>query len=544
MNASIDRQRKRCAVIASAFLLASCGDSLDSNTSVPDPITQVMQKSAYKDATWSMQAVDLDSGRVIYDLNSSSQMFIASVRKVFSTGNALNALGAQHQFVTPVYRQGTVAADGTLNGNLILVASGDLTMGGRANADGTIALTSFDHNEANALGNAVLSAPDPLAGYNSLAAQVAAAGIKTINGDVVIDDRLFQPFNFRDEFEVRPIFVNDDVVDVSFNQSAEGAVLPFDYRPKSAAFTVQSTLKTGGAASALDIELAPELPPCIGSANCVGTVSGTVPADFVPPLTDAYPLIRTFRVTQPSNYARTIFIEALTRAGVTVTAAPVAANPAQLLPAQASYASAQQVARLVSAPFVQDVRYVNKVSYNIGADVSLMLFGLAKNGSTTMAASLAAEQSELSSTFGISPSQYHFIDGSGGGDTTANGIAVVAMLRGMRSKPDFAAYVDSMPALGVDGSLTTITNFEADATLAGAKGRVHAKTGTYVGVNASAPTTPILKGQSLAGYIDAKSGRRIVFFLTVNNVPITGIPDILTVFQDQGTIAALLWKLQ
>jgi len=161
-----------------------------------------------------------------------------------------------------------------------------------------------------------------------------------------------------------------------------------------------------------------------------------------------------------------------------------------------------------------------------------------------MAASLAAEQSELSSTFGISPSQYHFIDGSGGGDTTANGIAVVAMLRGMRSKPDFAAYVDSMPALGVDGSLTTITNFEADATLAGAKGRVHAKTGTYVGVNASAPTTPILKGQSLAGYIDAKSGRRIVFFLTVNNVPITGIPDILTVFQDQGTIAALLWKLQ
>lgn len=544
MSATFVRSCKRWAVVASSFLLMSCGGSLEPVTTVPDSIMQVMQKPAYRSATWSMQVVDLESGRVIYDLNSSAQVFIASVRKVFSTGNALNALGAQHRFVTPVYRQGTVDASGTLNGNLILVASGDLTMGGRANPDGTIAFTSFDHNEANSIGNAVLSPPDPLAGYDSLAAQVAAAGIRTINGDVAIDDRLFQPFDFRGEFDVRPIFVNDDLVDVTLNQSAQGSAVAFDWRPKSAAFAVQSTLTTGSATSALDIELDPEPPLCIGSANCVGHVSGNLPAGLVPILTNAYPLIRTFRVTQPSNYARTVFIEALARAGVTVTAAPVAANPVQSLPAQGSYSSGQQVAQLTSAPFGQEVRYVNKVSYNIGADVSLMLFGLARSGSTTMSASLAAEQNELSSTFNISPGQYHFIDGSGGGDTTANAAAVIAMLRGMRSKSDFATYEGSMPALGVDGSLATITHFEADPTLAGAKGQVHAKTGTYVGVNASAPTTPILKGQALAGYIDARSGHRIAFFLTVNDVPITGIPDVLTVFEDEGTIAAMLWMLQ
>ncbi|CAB3708205.1 D-alanyl-D-alanine carboxypeptidase/D-alanyl-D-alanine-endopeptidase [Paraburkholderia rhynchosiae] len=544
MNATIERPCKRWAVIASAFLLASCGGSIDSNTAVPEPIMRVMQKPAYQNAAWSMQVVDLDTGQVIYDLNSSGQVFIASVRKVFSTGNALNALGAQHHFITPVYRQGTVAANGALNGNLILVASGDLTMGGRANADGTIALTNFDHNEANSLGNAVLSTPDPLAGYDSLAAQVAAAGIKTINGDVVIDDRLFEPFNFRGEFNVRPIFVNDDLIDVTLSQSAQGAAVPFDWRPKSAAFSVQSTLTTGSATSALDIELNPELPLCIGSANCVGEVSGNVPAGLVPILTNAYPLIRTFRVTEPSNYTRTVFIEALARAGVTVTAAPVAPNPVQLLPAKGSYSSAQQVAQLTSAPYAQDIRYVNKVSYNIGADVTLMQFGLAHNGSTTMAGSLAAEQGELSASFNISPAQYHFIDGSGGGDTTANGRAVIAMLRGMSTKAAFAPYFDSMPVLGVDGSLATITDFEADSTLAGAKGQVHAKTGTYVAENLLVPGKPILKGQALAGYIDAKSGRRIAFFLTVNNVPITGIPDVLTVFQDEGTIAAMLWKMQ
>jgi hypothetical protein len=30
----------------------------------------------------------------------------------------------------------------------------------------------------------------------------------------IIDDRLFEPFNFCSEFELRPIFVNDDMVDV------------------------------------------------------------------------------------------------------------------------------------------------------------------------------------------------------------------------------------------------------------------------------------------------------------------------------------------
>jgi D-alanyl-D-alanine carboxypeptidase len=50
--------------------------------------------------------------------------------------------------------------------------------------------------------------------------------------------------------------------------------------------------------------------------------------------------------------------------------------------------------------------------------------------------------------------------------------------------------------------------------------------------------------QALSGYIDAKSGRPIAFFVTVDNVPITGIPDVLTVFQDKGTIAAMLWGMQ
>jgi hypothetical protein len=97
--------------------------------------------------------------------------------------------------------------------------------------DGTIAVSNYDHNEADTLGNAVLTASDPLAGYKAIAAQVAAAGITRITGEIIIDDRLFQAYSFRDEFDVRRIFVNDDVVDVSINPTMLGRPASVVSRP-------------------------------------------------------------------------------------------------------------------------------------------------------------------------------------------------------------------------------------------------------------------------------------------------------------------------
>jgi D-alanyl-D-alanine carboxypeptidase/D-alanyl-D-alanine-endopeptidase (penicillin-binding protein 4) len=71
---------------------------------------------------------------------------------------------------------------------------------------------------------------------------------------------------------------------------------------------------------------------------------------------------------------------------------------------------------------------------------------------------------------------------------------------------------------------------------------VHAKTGTYVVGSAAGP---VFKAQALAGYIDARSGRHLAFTMTVNDVgSISGVDEILPVFQDQGTIAAILWRSQ
>src|SRR5262249_6956433 len=145
----------------------------------------------YKHSRWGILAIDMDSKKTIYTHNADMLFAPASVTKLYSCAAAMIALGPDHRFQTPVYRRGEVDK-GILNGDLILVAQGDLTLGGRSLPDGTLAFTNSDHIYANYLTTrAELPATDPLQGLNDLARQVKAAGIRGITGDVLIDDRLF-----------------------------------------------------------------------------------------------------------------------------------------------------------------------------------------------------------------------------------------------------------------------------------------------------------------------------------------------------------------
>ena len=198
-------------LVTAAFgLIGGCNDSDSAN--IPPDIQAIFDKPLYKNSIWGLRVVDLDTGEVLINLRPDYDFFIGSVRKVFSVGELMNAVGAAHTSVTPIHRQGEIGAGGVLHGDLILVASGDLTMGGRTNARRLHRGIEPRSQRGQRLGNAMLTAPNPLAGYINLAQQVAAAGITRITGDVVIDDRLWVPFHFRQQFDVRPIFVNDDCV--------------------------------------------------------------------------------------------------------------------------------------------------------------------------------------------------------------------------------------------------------------------------------------------------------------------------------------------
>jgi D-alanyl-D-alanine carboxypeptidase len=249
-------------------------------------------------------------------------------------------------------------------------------------------------------------------------------------------------------------------------------------------------------------------------------------------------LVQTFRIVQPSNYARTVLIEALEAAGVKVDAAAVAFNPVSLLPPPNSYPPDTKVAELTGLPYSDDAKLILKVSYNIGADTILLLFGLTQ-GVNNMGDAMTVERNNLVTNYGIPSGQFQFIDGSGGGFTTATNPAVTKMLLDMAAKPAFPSYFAALPILGMDGSLSFVTDFQSDPTLQGATGQVSAKTGTFVQGTASGT---VLKAQALGGYVNTKSGNELVFELVVNDVAITGLGDVIQVFQDEGTISAILWR--
>src|SRR5262249_29776477 len=139
----------------------------------------------------------------------------ASVTKLFSVAAALVALGVDYCFETPVYRRGELLGT-RLRGDLILVASGDVTMGGRTDGKGHLAFKDNDHTYANYIfGKAEVTDTDPLAGLKELAKQVKDAGIDYVQGDVLVDDRLFErsPSTGSGPTIVSPIVINDNVVD-------------------------------------------------------------------------------------------------------------------------------------------------------------------------------------------------------------------------------------------------------------------------------------------------------------------------------------------
>src|ERR1700734_612702 len=150
-------------------------------------IRDVIDGPRFQHARWGLLVADRRTGEVLYERDADKLFPPASTTKLYSVSAALDALGSNFCFETPVFRRGTIDAAGVLNGDLILVAVGDLTLGGRPPKANEIEYTKADHTYANPAGNAVLTAGDPLSGLNLLARQIARAGIRHIGGQIVVD---------------------------------------------------------------------------------------------------------------------------------------------------------------------------------------------------------------------------------------------------------------------------------------------------------------------------------------------------------------------
>ncbi|MEZ0092283.1 D-alanyl-D-alanine carboxypeptidase/D-alanyl-D-alanine-endopeptidase [Streptacidiphilus sp. EB129] len=514
-------RRWATAVTAALALALTTGAAPSSATGTGDDlgpeITAIMHKAPYVHSQWGLLELD-DQGNVVHS-DFPDQFFLpGSTAKLFAVSGAWHALGGDHRFTTPVQALGTRRGS-VLTGALSLVAQGDLTMGGRTKPDGSVDYVPIDHTYANDAPGATLTPENPLAGLDQIARQVRAAGITEVRGNVVVDARLFTTFPPLDPAP-NPLIINDNLIDLLTTATTPGHQAKLSWRPQVAPYQVTSSVQTvaAGGTSAITVTASPD-----------GTrihLSGTIAAGSQPEL-------RVSSVQDPESFGRTALIEALARAGVSVTAAPTGANPVSLLPG--SYTGTPRVAAYVSPQFWQYARLIFKVSHNLGANLTVCLMAVTAH-SHQCGDGFPVLHSFLVQA-GIDPTQVNLLDGRGGDPNDRVTPRVEnEILRYWAHTPDAARFRKAQPLMGVDGLLAFVCPSSSDCP---GKGKVWAKTGTVAGEDAV--NQRIAEGAlSIGGYLEVRGGRFYTFYLVMNGASVPDIQGVIDGGDDLARIAGLL----
>jgi D-alanyl-D-alanine carboxypeptidase/D-alanyl-D-alanine-endopeptidase (penicillin-binding protein 4) len=251
--------------------------------------------------------------------------------------------------------------------------------------------------------------------------------------------------------------------------------------PATPDFLVENRVRTSGLDEHPDLRLTREP----GSALVV--VSGTLPAK-----SSTRKLV--LAIEQPAQHAAALLKSLLEARGVSVHGVARSNHDPSAAPEDRFV-----LAEHKSVPLGQSVKLVNKISQNLHTEIYLRTAARTA-GIWKTPEELAAFPESFYEQAGIVRDEVIQTDGSGlSRHDLVTPRALVAMLRYAQQRPWFAAYYDSLPVAGVDGTL------EDRMKNTPAAGRVHAKSGSLEHV------------RTRSGYAETASGRRLIFSFMGNN---------------------------
>jgi len=487
----------------------------------------ILERPEFRHAAWGIAFYSLDDDRPVFTLNPQQLFSAASTTKLLTVGSALSLLGPDHRFHTRIYRTGAVNAQGTLDGDLILVGAGDLNLSGRIQPGDTLGFTNEDH-AYDADPNTAAVPGDPLLVIRQLAGQVAAHGIRRVNGRVLVDVSMFREGEreLGTGVVMSPVVVNDNLVDVTIGPGAGvGAATVVAVSPASAYVRFVNRSTTSAPGSTPFIRWSSDVTEPDGSHTV--TISGRFPLGTAP-------ILFSYAVPEPSRFAQVALVEALRERGVAVTL-PAASAQRAFRARPDAYRPENLVAEHVSPPLGEEVKVTLKVSQNLHASMMPRVLGalLAPGESGDSARTGFDLERGVLERAGLDLSGAQQSDGAGG-DARFSPDFVARYLAFMAKQKDFAVFDRALPVLGRDGTLWNIQPASPAA------GHVRAKTGTLAAYDALNRRT-LVTAKGLAGYFTSASGRRYAFAAYVNNVAVPPEPDAITrvVGQALGEIATV-----
>ena len=489
-----------CLLLALAFLTPYV--RAQSESTLAERIQRVISRPEFAHANFGIEFYSLDTGKVLYALNADKLFVPASTTKILTEGTLLAKLGAGYRFHTRVYRTGPIEKHGTLKGDLVLVASGDPNLSNRIQPDGTLAFADEDHSYS---GPALPS--DPLLVIKELAKDVAATGIRKIDGRVLIDASLFPdgPREGGTNVVMSSIMINDNIIDlVASPGEKEGDPIHLKSSPQTSYVKFVNHGITSPAGTKPSFERPDFATNPDGSVSI--TISGNMPVGIAPQTA-------AVAVPSPTRFAETAFREALSAARIRIKNGLAASSVTDFSRFERFYSAENQVAEHVSPPLSEEIKVTLKVSQNLHAGMGPYLLGLlvANEAKDPLRAGFKIEQEFLQEAkLDLSGAA----QGDGAGADWADLFSpdfMVHYLTYWTTRPEYEVFIRALPILGKDGTLAKIQKDSPGA------GHVFAKTGTF-GSEDKLGGKMMLNGKGLAGYVVTKDGKKLAFAAYVNHV--------------------------
>ncbi|MHC4831653.1 MAG: D-alanyl-D-alanine carboxypeptidase/D-alanyl-D-alanine endopeptidase, partial [Planctomycetota bacterium] len=405
-----------------------------------------------------------------------SARILASNTKLFTTAAALDQLGSQHRIETVLFGRGYI--DGPmLQGDLVCLGGGDPTLGERyfGRADGPL---------------------------ERLARAVKSAGIRTVTGDLVLDDRLFDrehqhkgwPADQLDRWYAAPVgalALNDGCIDVTVGPASRaGLPAKVTMAPNTGVVEVTGTCTTTGTRSEHVVHVGRRP----GKETYV--VRGAV-------LAGTEPTVTSVAQWQPAVVFGNVLRDRLLEQGVEVKGRVRLVGDGE--PRTQPGPGMRPVA--VHGTWLAEILpVINKRSQNHWAEMTLKRLGASATGQGTFKSGAQAVMA-WTTGIGIPTGEAVLVDGSGlARENKASPRALVRVLEVMAGHREADVFLASLAVGGSDGTLAK--------RLRGLPGahRLRAKTGTIRAVS------------SLSGYVlPARQGDPLIAFSILgNNLRATG----------------------
>lgn len=449
-------------------------------------IADVLRRPELEAAIVGIKVLSLDSGKVLFAENAQKLLRPASNMKLYTIAAAMDRLTPDYRFQTSVYAPARPNTAGVVRGDLTIYGRGDPSIAARFNNG------------------------DYYKGINELAAQIVAAGVKRVEGDIVGDESYFEgaPYgsgwNWEDlqwwyGAEVSALTVNDNALDLSIKPGTDvGQAAVITTGPVDPLLKIVNKVVTGAKGSRRDLNMYRGL-----NADTLEIV-GSIPVDDRGSSAG-------IGISHPALLFVYLLRTALAERGVTITGKSRTIPPPNftgvILEPQSP--ARVEIASLQSPPFSLIAAQTLKPSQNLYTEIILRTLGKVAGPGATATNNVRTSEAaglEVLKTFlkeaGVNLSPLSLTDGSGlSRNDMVTAESSVQLLTYMSHHRFANAFREALPIAGVDGTL---------------RNRMR---GTVAENNVRAKTGSLSSAATLSGYVTTAAGENLVFSIMVNNYP-------------------------